>query len=380
MPKESLPSILFYHFLSSIQTDGISLDSENPKIYNIFMKKEKWIFPEYYQHFSCKADKCRHTCCSSWRIPVSRAEYNALNNMECSEDLYRRVQMAFEDPDFITDDCFRYISFNWLGQCPLQDKGLCSVHREKGEQFLPKICRLYPRSLKRISHFNVASCSSSCEAVLELLYDSASMNIVEGYLDLQPEIHYDTEPEDVRQIKLFQDMLKDRSTTLAQCIHDICLIINEKQFREDYDSDDDPVAQALKLLKQFSHSNDRLESVTRPIIERYAANPEYYREDAGKFEKDFPRWMEFFERVINNSMIYENFPFVDRRTDRTDAYKGLCICYGLLRILCIGNHCFKADRDSLIDAVAALFHLIDHTAFYYNVAVITDNAAIMIKL
>ncbi len=90
--------------------------------------------------------------------------------------------------------------------------------------------------------------------------------------------------------------------------------------------------------------------------------------------------MEFFERMINNSMIYENFPFVDIRTDRTDSYRGLCVCYGLLRVLCIGNHHFNPGKDSLIDAVAALFHLIDHTSFYYNIACITDNAVIMIKL
>ena len=118
----------------------------------------------------------------------------------------------------------------------------------------------------------------------------------------------------------------------------------------------------------------------RPVVERYDEHPELYADDSRRFEKDFPGWMEFFERVINNSMIYENFPFVDSRTDRTDSYRGLCVCYGLLRVLCIGNHHFNPDKGSLIDAVAALFHLIDHTSFYYNIACITDNAAIMIKL
>lgn len=344
------------------------------------MKTEKWYFPEYYKHFSCKADKCRHTCCSSWRIPISRTEYQTLMNMECSDDLYRRVQRAFEEPDFVTDDCYRYISFNWLGQCPVQEEGLCALHSEKGEQFLPKVCRLYPRSLKKVYGYNIATCSSSCEAVLEQLYDYDGMKITSDYLEMEPELQYDVSEEDVRQIKYFQDLLKDRSTTLAESIYQICSIINEDEFIRDYTSDQDPLNEALQLLTRFSHSNQRLQETAQQVIDRYSNDRESYLRDKKAFEQDYPGWMEFFERVINNSMIYENFPFTDKRADKTESYKGLCVCYGLMRVLCIGNHFFNQETDSLIDALAALFHLIDHTAFYYNVSAITDNAAIMLKL
>ena len=301
-------------------------------------------------------------------------------NMECSDDLYRRVHRAFEEPDFITDDCYRYISFNWLGDCPIQEKGLCSIHREKGEGLLPKICRLYPRSLKRINGINVASCSSSCEAVVELLYDNDNMNLTTETLGQEAELHYDVDEKDIQLIRNFQQILKDRSTTLVQSIYDICLIINEQEFIRDYNTRRNPLKEALSLLKRFSISNQRLQETAEAVIERYAENSELYDLDRLEFEKDFPGWMEFFERVINNSMIYENFPFVDSRADKTDAYRGLCVCYGLLRVLCIGNHFFNPDKEGLIDAVSALFHLIDHTAFYYNISIIADNAAIMLKL
>ena len=301
-------------------------------------------------------------------------------NMECSDDLYRRVHRAFEEPDFITDDCYRYISFNWLGDCPIQERGLCSIHREKGEGLLPKICRLYPRSLKRINGINVASCSSSCEAVVELLYDNDNMNLTTETLGQEAELHYDVDEKDIQLIRNFQQILKDRSTTLVQSIYDICLIINEQEFIRDYNTRRNPLKEALSLLKRFSNSNQRLQETAEAVIERYAENSELYDLDRLEFEKDFPGWMEFFERVINNSMIYENFPFVDSRADKTDAYRGLCVCYGLLRVLCIGNHFFNPDKEGLIDAVSALFHLIDHTAFYYNISIIADNAAIMLKL
>ncbi len=344
------------------------------------MKNELWYMPAYYPHFHCKMDKCRHTCCSSWKIPVSRTEYLALINMECSDDLYSRVQRAFEEPEFVTEDCYRYICFNWLGQCPLQDQGLCNVHREKGESYLPKICRLYPRSLKRINGHNLASCSSSCEAVLEYLYEHDEMSIIREELNEEPEITYDIEEKDVERIVLFQKIAQDRSTTLAESIRTICRIINEERFDEDDAAEEDPIESMVELLKRFLHTNAQFEEMVTPIIERYVQDKELYRKDVQQFEIDYPSWMNFFERVINNSMIYENFPFVDQRFDQTNSYKGLCVCYGMMRMICAGSHHFHPDTEHLIDALAALFHLIDHTAFYYNIHVLVDHAAIMLKL
>ncbi len=344
------------------------------------MKNELWHMPAYYPHFHCKMDKCRHSCCSSWKIPVSRSEYLALINMECSDELYGRVQRAFEEPDLVTEECYRYICFNWLGQCPLQDRGLCNVHREKGEDFLPKICRLYPRSLKRINGYNVASCSGSCEAVLEYLYDHDEMSIIARELKEVPEMTYTIEEKEIGQIVLFQKIVQDRSTTLAQSIEAVCRIVNEKQFAEDLASLEDPIEAMIGLLKRFLHTNAQFEEIVAPIIERYTQEIELYQKDVQQFETDCPSWMSFFERVINNSMIYENFPFVDQRFDRTDSYKGLCVCYGMMRMICAGSYHFHPNTEHLIDALAALFHLIDHTAFYYNIHVLAEHPAIMLKL
>lgn len=347
--------------------------------YNISMKN-LWYYPQYYTNFKCKASKCRNNCCSNWKIPVSHQEYNKLINMECSDDLYRRVIMAFVEPDFSTEERYRYISFNWLGECPLQDQKLCTIHRDKGEDFLPRICRLYPRSFKSINGQNYVSCSGSCEAVIERLLDSDQMYMVAGKLDAHPEVIINIPEDSLKQISLFQRLLKDRSTTLAESLYEICMIINEKEFTEDYYSDADAFQNALTVLKRLYNSNHVLEEIAAPIIERYTEDPSLYDSDMAEFEKDFPEWMHFFERVINNSMMYECFPFVDSRFDQTLSYRGLCVSYGLMRVLCAGNHHFNKSSESLVDAVCNLYHLIDHTSFYYNVNVLIDNAAVMIKL
>ena len=344
------------------------------------MKNDTWYMPEYVRNFRCKADQCRNTCCSSWKIPVSRSEYETLMNMECSDRLFRRVQRAFEEPELISEDCYRYVSFDWLGMCPLQEKGLCTIHKEKGETFLPKICRLYPRSLKRVNDYNFISCSSSCEAVLEYLFDHDKMKIVKQQYDGEAEITLEIQEEDIRQISEIQKIFMNRETSLVQSICDVCMYINEKEFSQDFASQTDPLESVIAIFRRFSNANERLKQIIVPIIRLYSEDQGSYESDRIAFETDYPDWMHFIERVINNSLLYENFPFVDRRIDRTDSYKGLCVCYGMMRVICIGNHHQNKNRDSLIDALSALFHLIDHTAFYYNINVFADNAAIMLKL
>lgn len=338
-----------------------------------------WLAPGYYPDFQCKADKCRHSCCKRWRIPVSRKEYNKLITMECSKRLNECIQNAFVVPETITEESYRYISFNWLGDCHMLKDGLCSLYLEKGEQYLPKICRIYPRSLKEVNGIRIASCSNSCEKVIEMIYENYCLDIKDFEMDNEAELFYSVDEKDSEQIKKIQDIIRDRNTTLSQSIIDVCSLINKDEFDKDYNSNKDPVDSALDLLKNISVNNDYLKELSDRLSARYKDRNNYYLESK-EFENKYPNWMNFFERVINNSMIYVFFPFVDKRFDKTEAYKGLCCSYGLMRLVCVGVSHDSDNKDDLIDAIAFLYHVIEHTAFYYNVSILVENAAVMLKL
>ena len=59
-----------------------------------------------------------------------------------------------------------------------------------------------------------------------------SLTIQEIDLEDVPEIIYEVDYDDVLQIRQFQELIKDRSTTLAQSIIDICKIINLNEFQK----------------------------------------------------------------------------------------------------------------------------------------------------
>ena len=339
-----------------------------------------WLMPDYYPDFQCKADKCRHTCCYGWQIPVSFKEYNSLIGMECSKDLHEKIQVAFAQPKMVTEEAYRCISFDWQGHCKLLKNGLCSLYSEKGPQALPKICNFFPRSLKQINEQKLACCSSSCERVVEMLYERDFLHMIRGELKDDPNIHVSISEDDVKKIIHYQDVLKDRSTSLVESLQTICLEVNEAAFSRDYEEETDPVILALDLLDRLSEEQSFLNEIYEEVNERYRHDARLYEADRKTFEEEYPNWQVFFENILNNSLLFENFPFVDSRFDDTDAYKGLCASYGLLRILAVGYTRRHNDQQSLIDAVAALFHLIDHSPFYYNAHVLVRNGAAFLKL
>ena len=61
-----------------------------------------------------------------------------------------------------------------------------------------------------------------------------------------------------------------------------------------------------------------------------------------------------------------SFPYCDERIKKSEAIYGVLIQYELLKLICtvyIGN---EPDMEKLVDAIAAVYHLVEHTAFYYN--------------
>ncbi|MBQ1877342.1 MAG: hypothetical protein II161_00865, partial [Erysipelotrichaceae bacterium] len=110
------------------------------------MKKTdgKWIVPEYYPDFKCKMSDCRHTCCQGWRIPVSFREYSRLIGIPCSRKLRERIDVAFAEPETVSEERYRWISYDWQGRCRLLKDGLCLLCVENWAECLPAICDLYP--------------------------------------------------------------------------------------------------------------------------------------------------------------------------------------------------------------------------------------------
>ncbi|MBQ4253662.1 MAG: flagellin lysine-N-methylase, partial [Erysipelotrichaceae bacterium] len=221
----------------------------------------KWMMPSYYPAFRCKADQCRHTCCHGWKIPIGREEYYRLLTAQKSDRISELIARAFIAPASPTDQKYREISFNYLGDCPLMENGLCLIHKELGPDALPAVCDLYPRSLKTIDDVNVACCSCSCEKVVEMLMEEKELGLHIEEMSGEPVLNFYVKPELRGQLAHFHKLLADRSTTLVESLADICLEVNREQFTADYNTERNPISLAIEILDRLVGKNTLLEDI-----------------------------------------------------------------------------------------------------------------------
>jgi len=88
-------------------------------------------------------------CCGRWRIFVEKRVYKELKNIFVTkkipfgefEDFFQRVA----NPQFGGDFDYGFIRLSDQGRCKLQEGKLCYIHKYIGPEYLPGVCRGFPR-------------------------------------------------------------------------------------------------------------------------------------------------------------------------------------------------------------------------------------------
>ncbi len=125
--------------------------------------------PQYYKEFTCIADKCSHSCCIGWEIDIDKITMEKYNNA-ChyyKDKLVSGIELG-EEPHFKLDA---------QEKCPhLNQKGLCEIILNLGEDYLCDICREHPR------FYNYSSCGKevglgmACEEAGRIILNSDNYN------------------------------------------------------------------------------------------------------------------------------------------------------------------------------------------------------------
>lgn len=123
----------------------------------------KRVYPAYYPHFRCTADRCAHTCCQGWEIDIDRASLRRYRKMPgpMGERLRAVIAEDAQGAHFILDAEER---------CPLLSaSGLCDLITGKGEKALCQICRDHPRFRTRLKDREEIGLGLCCEAACALI-------------------------------------------------------------------------------------------------------------------------------------------------------------------------------------------------------------------
>ena len=126
----------------------------------------KRIYPDYYKDFKCIASKCTHNCCIGWEIEIDEDTdlyYKGIAETEnpLSERLRSSIDRTADTSCFITDSAKR---------CPfLNNKNLCDIITELGEEHLCTICREHPRFHNELPQRIESGLGMCCEEAARII-------------------------------------------------------------------------------------------------------------------------------------------------------------------------------------------------------------------
>lgn len=106
--------------------------------------------------------ECKLDCCSKWKIALTEEDID-LWKKEAPDLLYLVCEKIDDDgsKSYITSRTPERV-------CLAMDNGLCKIHRDYGEKFLPDLCKHFPHSSKKIGDDIIITATMGCPAVCDI--------------------------------------------------------------------------------------------------------------------------------------------------------------------------------------------------------------------
>ena len=131
-----------------------------------------YAYPEYYKDFACIAGDCCHSCCIGWEIDIDETTAKKYRSFDgaLGARMQRCIDWQTDPPHFILGEGER---------CPfLNERGLCDIILEKGEDAISQICTDHPRFRSFMDDREEIGLGLCCEAAGRLLLgDDAPMQL-----------------------------------------------------------------------------------------------------------------------------------------------------------------------------------------------------------
>lgn len=121
--------------------------------------------PDYYEEFSCIADRCKNNCCIGWEIDIDEDTYAYYSSAQGAFGERLRAHM------YLTEDKEHSFLLEANGRCPFLNSGnLCDICLKLGEEALSEVCTEYPRFSLMYGNTLQKCLSLSCEEVGRIIF------------------------------------------------------------------------------------------------------------------------------------------------------------------------------------------------------------------
>ena len=181
----------------------------------------KIITPDYYKNFKCIAGACEDTCCAGWEVDVDEDSFRRYKNV--TGDLGKRLADVMQPKDEGEGCTFRLTPDR---RCPfLNEKNLCDIYTELGEEALCETCTYFPRFVHDYGAVREIGPAPSCFTAAQLMVNKRGKTVLESREDLSVLVS----PNDIDPEAYF--LLKDLREEMFEILWDEGLRLHKRLVR-----------------------------------------------------------------------------------------------------------------------------------------------------
>lgn len=376
-------------------------------------------YPEYFKKFQCIGGTCEDSCCIGWDIDIDKIsfrKYFRTNNIEMKRIFQKNLR---NNDNYISENIdYGKVKLAKDKRCPfLNDKNLCIIYSNLGEESLSNVCTFFPRVLNKVDDRYEISLDVACpEAARIILMQKEKIEFVEHEEDftkyiVSSEMNTKDKKFNGTAMKYFKEIrefsinilqnrdyrLDRRMYILGQFISDVDDQIkdnydNVRKYIENYDVsnidlmfDNDGINYILqtdffKKMINMLHVDTDVESqsfkdYTKKIadslhladedcIQKYSM---MYVEKFKKYEMNFmKKYSYIFENYLVNFVYNNLFPFSETEFI-FDGYIMLLERYSFIRFYLTGLYLYndeKQSEDEIVKFIQSFSKTIEHHKTY----------------
>jgi len=359
----------------------------------IMNKATRIIIPSYVSRFQCIGGDCEDSCCIGWDIDIDKLtfrKYFRTKNMEMKKDfvkhVYRNDNCDSEEVDY---GRLRINDSKW---CPfLDEKKLCRIYSNLGEDYLSNVCFSYPRVYNILDDEYELSLYMSCpEAIRIMLADmkpiefiaeelTLDKHIIHSYIDTRDNKWNNSPIGRLKELRTLSiEIIQDRKISLTERLIKLGnKLENESMPYNSINEQDNHVIQlqfftgAIESLQVFSEidspvfveyskkimSGFKLEE-DLPIADKARCYKEALEHIVDPFLKENSY---LFEHYLVNFMFQSNFPFTENQ-DMFDGYVMLVIRYGFIKFYLSGIAAVEGEitREDVVLMIQIYTKTVEH--------------------
>lgn len=314
----------------------------------------KQIKPTYYDDFSCIADRCSINCCQEWKIEVDKHTKKKWSNLKLKNE-NKSIDSYVKKKDGTS-----IIGLNEKKECPfLNDKKLCNLVMQFGDEVLSKTCTTFPRQVKDFGDRTEVALMTSCPEVIDVLQGLEDVSF----------IHEEEWKDSLVKVRTFlMEIVKKQEYTCEKSMM-ICFYLLLDLYEKE--SITDAVIEEYKkqeVMNELSEAIDKMQFSSRNTLDE---NNELFLDLAVNYRKE-QLYTGFLEPIAKLAAAYcdgdalEDIEVIQKEFGhKFSEYEGLFRNYLITELF---NNCLspEGDLESMIvqfQWMALEYVIIRHTIF-----------------